>query len=55
MEEQLELKRENLYKQFIAMEEAIGKLQSQQMFLSSAIASLDSLWQTGSSGGIISS
>lgn len=55
MEEQLELKRESLYKQFIAMEEAIGKLQSQQMFLSSAIASLDSLWQTGSSGGIISS
>ena len=42
MEEQLEVKRQSLYKQFIAMEEAIGKLQSQQMFLSSALASLNS-------------
>ncbi|UCE67821.1 MAG: flagellar filament capping protein FliD [Candidatus Zixiibacteriota bacterium] len=55
MEEQLEVKRESLYKQFIAMEEAIGKLQSQQMFLSSAIASLGSLGQTNSnSGGLLS-
>ncbi|UCC79417.1 MAG: flagellar filament capping protein FliD [Candidatus Zixiibacteriota bacterium] len=51
MEKQLELKRESLYKQFIAMEEAIGKLQSQQMFLSSAIASLDSLWQSNNNSG----
>jgi len=53
MEERLEVKRESLYRQFIAMEEAIGKLQNQQMFLSSAIASLPSL-NNSSSGGIIS-
>jgi len=55
MEEQLEVKRQSLYRQFIAMEEAIGKLQSQQMFLSSALASLSSLSRSNNnSGGTIS-
>ncbi len=40
MEEQLERKRAGLYKEFIAMEEAPGKLQSQQIYLSAAIASM---------------
>lgn len=40
MEQQLERKRASLYDQFIQMEEALGQLQSQQQYLSSAIASL---------------
>lgn len=42
MQEQLEKKRESLYLQFLAMEEAMGKIQSQQTYLTSAIASLPS-------------
>ena len=50
MEEQLERKRASLYREFMAMEEALGKLQSQQMYLSAAIASMSRL-SAGSSGG----
>jgi flagellar hook-associated protein 2 len=50
MEEQLERKRASLYREFIAMEEALGKLQGQQMYLSAAIASMNRL-SASSSGG----
>lgn len=50
MEEQLERKRASLYREFMAMEEALGKLQSQQMYLSAAISSMNRL-SAGSSGG----
>lgn len=40
MEERLEVKRKGLYLQFIAMEQAIGRLQGQQQFLTAAIANL---------------
>lgn len=51
MEQQLERKRAGLYKQFIAMEEALGKLQAQQQYLSSAIAGLGQLSGGSRSGG----
>jgi flagellar hook-associated protein 2 len=50
MEEQLERKRASLYQEFMAMEEALGKLQSQQMYLSAAIESMAQL-SAGSSSG----
>ncbi len=40
MEKQLERKRSSLYLQFMAMEQAMGKLQSQQQYLAAAIANL---------------
>ncbi len=51
MEEQLERKRASLYREFMAMEEALGKLQSQQMYLSAAIASMDRLSAASSGRG----
>ncbi len=47
MEERLEVKRKGLYLQFIAMEDAIGKLQGQQQFLTSAIANLGAYSKSG--------
>ena len=51
MEQQLDRKRSSLYLQFMAMEEAMGKLQSQQQYLSTAIANLGQLSTRGSGGG----
>ncbi len=51
MEEQLERKRASLYREFMAMEEALGKLQSQQMYLSAAIASMAQLSTGYNRGG----
>jgi flagellar hook-associated protein 2 len=44
IEEQLERKRASLYRQFIAMEEALGQLQAQQQYLTSTIAGLNNNW-----------
>ena len=42
MEEQIERKRESLYEQFTAMENALSELQSQQQYLTAMIKSLNS-------------
>jgi flagellar hook-associated protein 2 len=42
MEKQIERKRESLYEQFIAMENALSELQSQQQYLTAMINSLNS-------------
>lgn len=49
MEEQLERKRISLYQQFIAMEDALAKLQTQQQFLTVQINNLNQLNQMISS------
>ncbi|MEE9555565.1 MAG: flagellar filament capping protein FliD, partial [candidate division Zixibacteria bacterium] len=52
MEQQLERKRAVLYRQFMAMEEALGQLQVQQQYLTSAIASLPQIGSRNSGGGL---
>ncbi len=49
MEEQLERKRISLYQQFIAMEDALAKLQTQQQFLTAQINNLNQINQMISS------
>jgi len=46
LEKQLERKRAALYKQFAAMEEALGKLKSQQEYLTAAVSNLSQLRTT---------
>jgi len=46
IEEQLERKRADLYRQFTAMEQALAALQAQQQYLTAAIANIQNLSQT---------
>jgi len=48
LEEMLERKRASLYKQFIAMEQALGQMQAQQEYLTAVIAGLSKNWMISS-------
>jgi len=47
LEEQLERRRASLYQQFMAMEEALSQLQSEQQYLTNSLAGLNANWILG--------
>lgn len=47
IDKRLELRRERLYKEFWAMESALGELQAQSSFLDSQLASINANWWFG--------
>ncbi len=51
LEELLERKRASLYRQFVAMEQALGQLQAQQEYLTSIISGLNRNWVLFSKSG----
>jgi flagellar capping protein FliD len=54
MKEQRKTNKQDLYRQITLLEEAMSKLQSQRMFLTSALASLSSMSPSGyNPGGLL--